>query len=396
MLDKILEGLTALPHRSSTTEAEKKAAEYLRDQIQALGLSPALEPFTAPTTFSWIYFILYFGFALAIAIHYFSAIPGFALAVLLLVLFTGEQLTWFSPLSYLVPRGPSQNLLARLDPAGADRGTISSPPGRLVLVAHYDTSKTALAFSPGSVKFLRPSFLISLVMIATTLVGLGIDLFKPGRPWQPLDYMLIVPALYFLYGAALMVEREVRGQPVQGAADNASGVAVAVELMRRIKDTGAPPGYSVWLLLTGCEEVGLAGMSAFLQAHGSELDKQKTVFLNFDNLGAGQLTFITAEGMLVPLAADPELVRLAGQLSREEPFEDVAGRGFHALTLDTLVPRARGYRVLSFMGLNSRGLPWPWHWHNDVLDNVDRKLVQFAAEFAWALIQRLAPAREKT
>jgi len=60
------------------------------------------------------------------------------------------------------------------------------------------------------------------------------------------------------------------------------------------------------------------------------------------------------------------------------------------------VPRARGYRVLSFMGLNSRGLPWPWHWHNDVLDNVDRSLVQLAAEFAWSLIQRLAPAREKT
>ena len=387
VLDQILEGLAAFPHRTSTTESEKKAAEYLRGQLQALGLSPALEPFTAPTTFSWIYFILYFGFALAIGVHYFSPISGFALAVLLLVLFVGEQLTWFSPLSHLVPRGPSQNLLARLDPAGkrdADR--------RLVLVAHYDTSKTALAFSPGSVKYLRPIFLVSLVMIATTLVGLGVHLFRTTLQGHALEYMLLVPALYFLYAAGLMVEREVRGQPVQGAADNASGVAVAVDLMRRIKEAGGLPDYSVWLLLTGSEEVGMAGMSAFLQTHGQELDRKKTIFLNFDNLGAGQLTFITAEGMLVRLPADPELVRLAEQLSKEEPFEDVSGRGYHALTLDTLVARARGYRVLSFMGLNEHGVPWPWHWHDDVLANVDRELIQLAAEFSWTLIQRLAPA----
>ena len=384
MLDKILEGLTALPHRSSTTAAEKKAAEYLQEQLQALGLFPALEPLTAPTTFSWTYFILYFGFALAIGIHYFIPLAGLALAILFTALFVGEQLTWFSPLSHLVPRGPSQNILTRLDPPGADR--------RLILVAHYDTSKTSLAFSPGSVKYLRPIFLVSLVMIATTLVGLSVQVFSSQDQWPALEYMLLVPALYFLYASALMLEREVRGRPVQGAADNASGVAVAVELMRRVKEAGGLPGSSVWLLLTGAEEVGMAGMSAFLQAHGAELDKAKTVFLNFDNLGAGQLTYITSEGMLAPLPADPELVRLAGQLAQEEPFEDVAGRGFHALTLDTLVPRARGYRVLSFMGLDEHGLPWPWHWHNDVLDNVDRELIQLAAEFAWALIQRLAPA----
>ena len=42
------------------------------------------------------------------------------------------------------------------------------------------------------------------------------------------------------------------------------------------------------------------------------------------------------------------------------------------------------------MGLNERGLPWPWHWHDDVIANVDRELIQLAAEFAWTLIQRLA------
>ena len=382
MLDKILEGLTAFPHRSPTTQAEKKAAEYLQERLKELGLPAAGEPFTAATTFSWIYFILYFGFVVAIGVHYFFPLAGLLIAIIFTVLFVGEQLTYFSPLSRLVPRGKSQNVLARLEPESAER--------RLILVAHYDTSKTALAFAPGAAKYLRPIFLASLVMIVTTLFGLGFHFVSAHVRGSALDYMLVLPALYFLYAAALMLEREVRGQPVQGAADNASGVAVAVELFRRIQAAGGLPGWSVWLLLTGAEEVGMAGMSAFLNVHGPELDKTRTIFLNFDNLGTGNLTYITGEGMLKQLPADPELLRLAEQISKEEPFEDVRGRVYNILTLDTLVARARGYRALSFMGLNENGVPWPWHWHNDVLDNVDRELIQLAAEFAWTLIQRLA------
>jgi len=383
MLDPILEGLTALPHRSSTTAAEKRAADFLAEELKKLGLAVAVEPFTAPTTFSWIYFILYGGFALAILIHYFSPDLGGLIAVIFAALFAAEQLTWWSPLSYLVPRGPSQNVLGRLEPEAGDH--------LLILVAHYDTSKTALAFSPGTVRYLRPLFLVSLLMIVTALLGIGVDVIGgiDHRTWTGLDYLLLAPLLYFLYGAGLMLEREVRGQPVQGAADNASGVAVAVELASRIKEAGGLNGWKVWLLLTGCEEVGMAGMSAFLKAHGRELDKTRTVFLNFDNLGQGRITYVTNEGMLKRFPADPELLRLAGEISRQEPFEDVQGRPFNALTLDTLVPRARGFRVLSFMSLNEHGVPWPWHWHDDVLENVDREDLDRAAEFAWNLIQRL-------
>lgn len=384
MLDPILEGLTALPHRSSTTAAEKKAADYLAETLKKLGLAVTVEPFTSPTTFSWIYFILYGGFAAAVLVHYIYPPFGFVIAVLWTVLFVAKQLTWWSPLSYLVPRGPSQNVLGRIEPDSGDR--------LLILVAHYDTSKTALAFAPGTVKYLRPLFLVSLFMIVTALVGTGSNFLGQDHAagWTALDYLLVVPVLYFLYGAGLMVEREVRGQPVQGAADNASGVAVAVELASRVKEAGGLNGWKVWLLLTGCEEVGMAGMSAFLKTHGPELDKTKTVFLNFDNLGDGRITYVTGEGMLKLFPADPALVRLAEEIAKEEPFEDVQGRAFTALTLDTLVPRARGFRVLSFMSLNEDGVPWPWHWHDDVLTNVDREDLDRAAEFAWTLLQRLA------
>lgn len=384
MLDQILEGLTAFPHRSSTTPAEKRAADYLAAELEKLGFRVTQEPFTAPTTFSWIYFILYGGFALAITFHYFFPQFGFILAVVWTVLFVAEQMTWWSPISYLVPRGSSQNVLGRLAPETGEN--------LLILVAHYDTSKTALAFSPGTVRYLRPLFLISLLMIVTTLLGTGSNLLdhQVSWSWRIWHYSLLLPLVYFVYAAALMVERELRGRPVPGAADNASGVAVVMDLASRLKEAGGIPGWRTWVLFTGCEEVGLAGMSAFLNAHGRELDKTKTVFLNFDNLGDGQLTYVTSEGMLKGLAADPELLRLAREISQREPFEDVQGRPFHALTLDTLVPRARGFRVLSFMSLNEFGVPWPWHWHDDVLENVDREDLDRAVEFAWMLLHRLA------
>ena len=382
MKDVILEGLTKFPHRSSTTAAEKQAADYLVEKLQGLGLAVTVEPFTAITTFSWVYFLLYAGFALATAVHYFLPALGFGLLVLFTVLFVGEQLTWWSPLSRLVPRGESQNVLARLEPETGEN--------LLVLVAHYDTSKTALAFSPGTVKYLRLLFKVSLFMLLTALLGAGLHLFRPDSGWSALDYLLLMPILYFLYAAGLMVERELRGKPVQGAADNASGVAVAVELMKRLKDKGGLPGWKARLLLTGAEEVGMAGMSAFLEQHGREFDPARSVFLNFDNIGAGRLTYVTGEGMLKRFPGDPELIRLAVELSREEPFQSVQGRDFRALTLDTLVANARGFRVLSFMGLNENGVAWPWHWHDDILENIDREVLDMAAEFAWALMGRLA------
>jgi len=383
MIDDVLSSLSALPHRLSTTPSERRAAEYLREKLSRLSLEAEVEPLVAPTTFSWIYFLLYLGFLLAVAVGFYHPYVGFPVALLTAFLFIGEQTTLYTPLSNWVPQGLSHNVSARIPAAGKLANT-------LCLVAHYDTSKTALIFHPRGVKGLRSAFLVSLAMIALILAGTLALIFLPGLAAKIVKWALFVPAAYMGIMCLGMLERELRGVPVNGASDNATGVAIVIELARRIKEQGGLRGWEVIVLLTGSEEVGLAGMAHFLREKAELLDRPRTVFLNFDNVGGGRVNYVRAEGMLYHLGGDPVLLSIADELTRVDPrFRDVRSRVFDALTLDTLVPAARGYRVLTIMGLNEDGVPYPWHWFNDTLENVDRSVTRLAAEFGWELISRL-------
>lgn len=384
MINEILGSLSALPHRYSTSPNERRAAEYLKQKLTELSLEPELDPFVAPTTFSWIYFFLYLGFLLAVIVGAYHPVVAFLIALALVVLFVGEQTTRFSPLSKWVPQGLSHNVIARMPGPAQSAKT-------LVLCAHYDTSKTALIFHPKFTAGLRRAYLISLLMIALILVGGAARMFTTPQLSRIIGYVLWAPAGYMVFMCLGMLEREVRGKPVNGAADNASGVAIVMELTKRLQARGGLPDREVIVLLTGSEEVGLTGMSHFMAESGQDLDPRQTLFLNFDNVGGGRVTYTRGEGMLFHLASDSRLLAIADRLVKEDPrFKDVQTRVFDALTLDTLVPRARGFGVMTVMGLTDAGVAFPWHWFNDTLENLDHNVVNLAAEFGWEIINQLA------
>jgi hypothetical protein len=385
MIDEILSSLCALPHRYSTSSNEHRAAKYLTEKLAELNIEAERVPFVAPTTFSWVYFLIYLAFVLAAADVHYHPIVAAILALIAAAVFIGEQTTRWTPLSRWVPQGLSHNVIGLIPPP--DR-----PAATMVLSAHYDTSKTAAAFHPRMTASLRRSYVISLIMIAAVVAGALAASAAPPLAARVIAWVLAGPGAYLAVLGLLMLEREIRGVPVNGAADNASGVAVVMELAKRLQAEGGLPGWNVIILLTGSEEVGMAGMMRFIAGEDRVLDRRSTVFINFDNLGGGTLCFLTREGMLRRLPADPELLALAHDLRREPRFAAVSARDFTALTLDSLVPHARGYRTLSLMGLNDANVPHPWHWFNDTLPNLDRGLVALAADFAGELIHRV-PAK---
>jgi len=376
-----LDQLCGLGNRLTTTENERKACEYLQARLVELGYETAVEEFKSPTTFSWTYLTIYLGIAGSIILSLFLPLPGLLLFLISLLLFLGEQTTHFAPLTSLIfAIGKSRNVIAR----GKSDAKEKQP--RVWLVAHYDTSKTSLAFAPSSVPFLRPLFLFSLFLLATSLAIIFIQYFCHLQILA-LRIVLIFSAIYFFYLAMMMLERELRGKPVQGAADNASGVAVAMELARRFQESPLANS-ELRVLLTGAEEVGMAGMSVFMRTRKAELDRSKDYFVNFDSIGEGGLCYITKEGMLWPLKGSERLLGIAEELAREGKFSQVKARPYTALTLDTLVARSRGFPVISFMALTEKLFPKPWHWFDDTIDKVDLAKLELAADFAEKMIRK--------
>jgi len=373
-----IEALCALPHRGSTTDEERQAADILLGRLRDMGLKAEEERFLSHTTWSWVYALLFGGFVLASFISAGSPFLAFLIALLMLFFGWAEHTTRFEGLGQFLPKGSSQNVIARRP--------MENAKAHLVVSCHYDTSRTGLPYSPAMVRHFRSSFLSSIVaQVGLALVFLIRTFDGDGFL---LDAFQVLATIYLLYGIAVMVDREVRGEYVNGANDNASGVAAMLALAESFSKK-PPKGLDLWFLANGCEEVGMTGQRHFLLNHGHELPPDRSYFLNLDNIGAGRLRYCTGEGMIKFFPYSPTLVHLAGQIARTAPFQDVTPYAYKRAYFDALVPAARGYEALTLIALDEEDQIPNWHWHTDTVENIDVETVKRGADFAEAIVRRL-------
>ncbi len=76
--------------------------------------------------------------------------------------------------------------------------------------------------------------------------------------------------------------------------------------------------FAVWVLITGGQESFGLGMKAFLKKHKADLDKERTVFINVDEVGAGTVRYGQREGVLLPGKSHPQLFQIAEQIAEDD------------------------------------------------------------------------------
>jgi acetylornithine deacetylase/succinyl-diaminopimelate desuccinylase-like protein len=96
-----------------------------------------------------------------------------------------------------------------------------------------------------------------------------------------------------------------------GANDNATGVAVLLELARYFHSLKPPPNVSMRFVAFGAEEFGLLGSKAYLQKHQSELQNCELLF-NIDQVGGDGAIYTDTRGGVTGLPA-----KIGSQLPRE-------------------------------------------------------------------------------
>jgi len=218
---------------------------------------------------------------------------------------------------------------------------------------------------------------LSLAAGMATLAGLKL----PGFLWLSLPF-----ALYLLFTVILLIHREIWGVHVPGGNDNASGVAVMLDSFIHLADN-LPIGAEVWAVATGCEEAGTVGMLRFLEEYGEAI--KDDYIINLDNLGIGNVKYITGEGLFTALQSDRDLVLAAAACGREK-FLDIGPHVYKSLTTDATPALVRGYKAMSIMAFTEDGLLPNWHWPTDLAEFVEPKnlatasiLVQSIAKQIW-------------
>src|SRR5690606_6526328 len=114
--------------------------------------------------------------------------------------------------------------------------------------------------------------------------------------------------------AAMVLERELRGEQVPGANDNASGVAACLNLARHFAESPLEHSRLV-VLVSGSEESGVIGMREFLRNYETD----GWLFINFDGVSAdAPLRVLSREGGPTGERADPGLLAAAMEVGRED------------------------------------------------------------------------------
>jgi hypothetical protein len=355
--------------RRPATRAERIAAELVRDELRSNGVAAAIEPFAGYSSFAEPYGVIAGLACLPAALPRRRRRARAALAALAAAGLIGEGGLIHTPLSSLLSRRPSANVVATIEPREQPRRT-------LCLMAHLDSSRSGLLFDPRFAGLLNRW--ISLQSLATLVL--------PAEPWlarRALGRALVATARGIcLAGLGLLAERELRGVDVPGANDNASGVGVVAQLAAEA--VAAPPlGTRLVVLLNGCEESGVLGAQAFLR----ERDTDGWLFLNFDGVGApATLRFALAEGILRRWPADPALVAAAERLRRTRPELGLEpAEGPLGLTYDATPVLARGGRALTLVAGDDGRIP-NYHQPTDTVANLDRDVLSRALEVGRELI----------
>jgi Zn-dependent M28 family amino/carboxypeptidase len=221
-------------------------------------------------------------------------------------------------------------------------------------------------------------------IIVPLLIVAGIRMAGVDARW--LDVVQLVPTFLGLVSFGLLVDIAL-SRVVPGAYDNASGVAGVLAVADALADD-PPEALDIWLVLPGAEECNAEGMARYFAAHGKEIDRERTFFLNLDSLSFGTPHYLLSEGAVVSYPMGERLVQLCRAVAEAEP--DLGAQPvripFHS---DALPATVRGFRATSVLGLEDGvGPPW-YHTHDDTPDRVDDAALERSVAFTLALIRAL-------
>ncbi len=365
-----------LLHRTAQTDHERRAAEFIQTRFREYTPYVELDDFYSIDNYTWLFASYFTEFlvvgVLAIWWPAFAAIYGASVFLTYLAEFMGYRI-----FSRFMPHYESQNVIARF---------MGNRPRHLfVVAAHYDSGGASLLSTPQVVPVLRRIHAALVLAMFTVIATCAIEAF--GRTGGA-EFAWLLPlrwtAITLLLAAAILLfYTSTQTEDIRGANTNASGVAALLNLAEKL---AASPieNADIWLVATGSHESWMAGMHHFLTTQ--PLEKRNTYFLNLEGVGAGNLHYLTAEGMLHPAPSSKTMTAAAEQVAEAHHASPAR---LHAIPTETHIPQARGYQTMTIMGLDEEGLPPHWNWYTDRITEVDEPTIANAAAFTDAILRKL-------
>lgn len=366
--------------RGSTTEGERRGSEYCEQVLDRLGLAPQVERFRSARSIYHPHLFAAIALLIAFIIYPLAGRATASIAALISVVALLSQVMELglrdNLLRRIVPKGPSQNVVATVRPSEKHEQD-------LVLVGHVDSHRTPIIFS--TKRWLLAYMIFTAVGFATFSAQVVLYILGAATQWGWIWPVSIPSAVSAILLVAMCVQAD--STPFnRGANDNASGAGLVLALAERLREK--PLQHTrVWLVCSGCEEVQHYGATDFFRRHRA--DFHNPVSLVFDSIGCAGPAWLTKEGIVIPFYSDRDLVALAEKVAADQP--ELEARPTRIIGGNTEMADALRARIpaitLCGIGLNRR-LPY-WHQAGDTFDKIDSQVLARTYAFASAFMQAL-------
>lgn len=366
--------------RGSATEGERKGADYCEAIFKKLGYRPVRETFPSSGSVFKPHLAAAFLMLIANILYPLAGRATAWLAAGLSILVVGSEILELSllgnPLRWILPKKPSQNVFALVEPSGARERDI-------VLVGHVDTQRTPVIFSsPG---WLSAYKIMSTLAFAAFIAQAALHLYGAlaRAAWVFPASLAAVPFVLLLL--ALTIHAECTPF-TPGANDNASAAGLVLAAAEELKR--APLARTrVWLVCTGSEEALHEGARHFFRTHRHELVKPCTI--NLEMLGCAGPAWLVREGIVTPLRPSPALLSLAETIARDNPH-----LGAYPARLEGGVTEASdsinlGVPAITLMGMDRQNHAPYWHRMEDTADRMEPEVMGRAYMFTREMLHAI-------
>jgi Peptidase family M28 len=317
-----IEALVEVGRRAPGSDAERRAAAYLKRRLEGLGRDVEVEAVDAWPAWPLAYAILAAAAVVGSVLSVSVPALGAALALIAALLTFLDAGVLLPTLRRLLGRRASQNVVS-----WGDR----DKPGMLLLVAHYDAGRAGIALGQKAearraalgnlirrpIGPLEPLFWAELAVLVCCILRLA------GLSGVLFTVIQFVPTVLLIVAVALLLDTAL-SPTTGGGNDNATGTALTLRLAERFGG-GRLDHFEVHVLLTGGQKAIAAGSRTFLKRHKQELSRHRTAVLNLDAVGSGTVRYTRSEGPLVAVKSHPQLIQLCQGIAEDDEDENAFG-----------------------------------------------------------------------
>ena len=369
--------------RPAGSESEKKAQEYITEQMKTCADEVTMEPFQlSPNAF--MSFIKICGTFLILAVI-FSVVGGLvnipalafvsiALTAVSFVCLVMEFLMYKPFYDKLFPKATSHNVI------GVKKAT-GELKQRIIFSGHVDSSYEWRYTYLGGAPMLYGCGATAVVSLFVILIVSALNTFGVLEEGTTIYNILFYAQLLGIPGGILAILFVNSRLCVEGANDNLTGTFGSIAILKYLKDNDINFEHTeVIAMSAGSEESGLRGSKAYMKAHGEELKDVPTVFIGLETFRDYEDIAIYQRDMTGTVKMDSGACTLMKKAGLEAGL-DLPYSSVFVGASDAAAVQQAGMPAVTLAAMNP-GPPRYYHTRGDVGDNMIPKTVEKCLEIS--------------